>query len=162
MKSRRFFVTTVLVLATIKLTACKISTPDGSASDPNPVSLGSAGDPNAITAQRNLRVAAAVNMERELALEHIYLEQRPDNFGRPLSVERMAESYNWMRLSLQERKAVAQKLSRYITSNWELLKRESASLYESSLKAFEEHYGENFDPPKTNSEQPVYNWVNPA
>lgn len=160
MKNGRFFVTSVLLLATLSSVACHSKKPT---SDTN----------LALKAEVGEKATSSEVLIEDLAKSYrILILDFPTkaNDGSLADSTRWGNSYNWRRLSLADRSAAKEKLAQLVTllsrliaidarpgvvvTNMEKVQSRyrGALAFQSSLGNFEKIYGEQIDPQGTSTE----------
>lgn len=161
MKNGRFFVTSVLVLATLSAVACNSKKPTSETNQ-------------SLKAEVGEKVTNSEVLIEELAKGYrILILDFPTkaNDGSMADSARWGNSYNWRRPSLAERTVAKEKLAQLVTVLSRLIaidarrgvvvtnmdkvqsRYRGALAFQSSLSNFEKIYGEQFDPQGTGNER---------
>jgi len=160
MRTGRFFVTYVLILATAVLAAC---TPKKEKRQ-------------AQVREGNQQIQAAARAQNELGEKYKIIlvpGEVHSSSGKTANAQNVAEDFNWHRLTREERQGAKETLAAYVTAvsrtleidakkgvymtGKEILQYqlESARAYQRSLEEFEVIYGESYNP-KNPKDQPLF------
>jgi hypothetical protein len=160
-KNARFFVTVVLVLATLGVaSACDGFRASKQAQTQKQVQEG------------DQKLAAMSAVESDLTKRSLFLTDAVV-YGRQVSAKTMAEAQNWRRFSKAERGLIKESLAKYLALSNEVLgldakrgiyldrketfdaKRDAAQMYQKSIEDFEKVNGENYEPKRDGNPQEI-------
>lgn len=168
MKTGRIFVIAVMLLGTA---ACHSSNRSPTA------------ERDAMVAEGDQKVQDTLALETELIEDYsisLETDQALLTHINGTTFNHIAESYNWNHLSLEERRAVKQKLATLVSEFSRILEigthkgiyidqrdllekhRQNALIFEHSLETYEKTVGESFDPKGDRTNAPVYNKLQDA